>query len=372
MLYRKLGRTGADVSAVSLGTEYLLDVSPEPVTRIIHEAIDRGVNYFDLFYAQAAFRDKMGRAFRGRRHDVMLTAHLGAVERQGQPARSRDPRECERFFLDYLKRFGTDYTDVLFLHNCDTQDDYETTMDRLLPLARHLQSRGQARFIGFSGHTVATSRQAVLSGEIDVLMFPVNLVSNTVPGKQDLLQECVARDVSLVAMKPYAGGRLLSEETMLSLHFGLTGGEDREVERSERVTPVQCLDYVLAQPGVSTAVPGCGDLNELSQALAWVDADNAEKDFSRALADLGESQVGECVYCNHCLPCPAEINIGRVLRLLDTARATSSERLKKTYPSLRTSPAECTECGACTDRCPFGVDVIPRMQEACELFDPVP
>ena len=81
MEYRRLGRTGLDVGAVSLGTEYLIDLPREKVVSVIREAIARGINYFDLFYAQEEFRDNMGAAFKGHRDRVFLAGHLGATEK---------------------------------------------------------------------------------------------------------------------------------------------------------------------------------------------------------------------------------------------------------------------------------------------------
>jgi aryl-alcohol dehydrogenase-like predicted oxidoreductase len=51
MEYRKLGRTGLDVSAIGLGTEYLNGQSRETVVSVVREAVDRGVNYFDLVFS---------------------------------------------------------------------------------------------------------------------------------------------------------------------------------------------------------------------------------------------------------------------------------------------------------------------------------
>ena len=121
--------------------------------------------------------------------------------------KGKRPGPAEAFLEDYFERLRTDYVDVLFLHNCNTQEDYDRLMGPggLLELAGRIRREGRARFIGLSGHNVVTSRQAVESGQIDVLMFPINLTSQAVPGYRDLLDACVAHRVGLVAMKspPY-------------------------------------------------------------------------------------------------------------------------------------------------------------------------
>ncbi|MBN1399941.1 MAG: aldo/keto reductase [Anaerolineae bacterium] len=370
MEYRVLGRTGLRVSAIGLGTEYLIDRPREHVVSVIHEALARGVNYFDLFFAQPEFRDNMGAAFAGHRERVFLTAHLGAVQKDGQSARSRSLKQCALFFEDYLTRYRTDYVDVLMLHNSDGQSDYDRLMapGGLLDLAGRYQREGRARFIGFSGHTVSTARQAVLSGAIDVLMFPINLAGHGVEGERELLETCAARNIGLVAMKPYAGGRLLMQGKKLKLLHWHTGGAAIELTRSQPVTPVRCLSYVLSQPGVSTTVPGCKDLEELAAAQAYWEASFEERDFSALLADLQPHVRSECVYCNHCLPCPAHIDIGQSLRLLDIASNGGQSDVQAAYHALEANAEDCIACGACEERCPFGVPVIARMRAAAALF----
>lgn len=370
MQTRTLGRSGIKVSAISLGTEYLINLPQAHVDGVIHHAIERGINYFDLFWAQPDFRDIMGRAFRGYRERALLTAHLGATVENGQGARTRDPELALRFFEDYLRRYGTDYVDVLFLHNIDEQADYDQVMapGGLADLAQRLQGEGKARVIGFSGHTVATARQAAESGLVDLIMFPINLAANAVPGKRELLQTCAAHDVGLVAMKPFAGGKLLQPESRMSLMFFQSGGGELELVKDRAITPIQCLHYVLSQVGVSTLVPGCKSIAEVDEALAYWQADEADKDFSQLLVAFAQYQTGECVYCNHCLPCPMSIDIGQVNRLLDMALAGMTPALREAYGALSATAADCIQCGQCEERCPFDVAVIEKMEQAAALF----
>ena len=375
MQYRKLGRTGLDVSAIGLGTEYLLNQPREAVVAVIHEAVAQGINYFDMFWAQPEFRDNMGAAFKGHREKVIITAHLGAIMRNGQHDRSRDPQVSEKYFLDFLQRLGTDTIDVLVLHNCDFQADYDTVMRAggLLDLARRFQREGKARFIGFSGHNAATSLQAVESQNIDMLMFPVNLASHALPGKVDLLRACADHNVGLVAMKPFAGGSLLRDKRTIyveDFQIGRTQmpGAPTRFEKPMTITPVQCLSFVLTQPGVSTTVPGCKNPDELAAALAYWEATEEERGFSAILPAFEQFANGECVYCNHCLPCPSEIDIGQTISLLEQARQNLTAELRAAYEALPARASDCIQCSDCMDRCPFEVDVIEKMEQAVAVF----
>jgi len=57
------------------------------------------------------------------------------------------------------------------------------------------------------------------------------------------------------------------------------------------------------------------------------------------------------------------------LRLLDEVQLGIKGSVRATYDALTAKASTCTECGACTDRCPFGVDVVPKMQQAVAIFE---
>ncbi len=379
MKYRKLGRTGVDVGIVGLGAEYLEHASEATVTSVVHAAIDGGVNYIDLFMASPGVRDNFGVALKNRRHQVMVAGHLGPVWRDGQYCRSRDKAECAKFFEDLLTRLKTDYIDTLLFHFVDKPDDYETVFhpEGLLGLALKFKKEGKTRFIGVSSHNVPVALQAVNSGHIDVLMFTINPAFDTLPGdlkaevsfkeilyhqsaigdsesmpeRKALYHACALRNVGLVAMKPYAAGVLF-----------------RENPSSMVLTPVQCLNYALSQPAVCTVVPGCKNVAEMKAALDFLEATDEEKDYSAIDANAMWKLQGSCMYCNHCLPCPVGIDIGKTTRITDTAGYEINDDIVSEYEALSVRASACTECGVCLERCPFGVDVIANMNRAVDIF----
>ena len=376
MNQRTLGRTGIAVAEIGLGTEFLLGVAQQEVVRVVREAIDRGINYVDMFWAHPQFRDNMGAALRGRSEDVTITAHLGSALKGDQYAISRDPQVCTDLFHDYLTRMETDHADILFLHNCNTPQDYDAVVSPggLLDLARSFIKQGKARFIGLSCHNVATALRAIESGAIDVLMFPVNLASYAVPGKKELLSTCAKHNVGLVAMKVFGGGSLLRDKRIIELEDYQMGrqqmpGAPLHYDKPAEITPVRCLAYVLDQPEVATVVPGFKSVEELHEAIRVYDVSEQEKDYRHNLPAFAQFATGECVYCNHCLPCPSKINIGRLISLLEQGKREITEEIRTSYDELSSKASDCVECGECSDRCPFEVDVISKMQEAVALFE---
>ena len=379
MRYRKLGRTAIDVGIVGLGGEYLEYASKDTIVSVVNEAIDHEVNYIDLFMASPDVRDNFGIALKNKRHKAMIAGHLGAVLSNGQYCKSRDMAVCEKYFIDLLIRLQTDYIDVLMLHYVDELYDYEKVFssEGLLELAKRLRKEGKVRFMGMSSHNVPVALKAVNSGQIDALMFPVNPATDTLPGdielgtflwdniydqsaiaasraiseRKELYHACAAQGVGVVAMKPYAAGVLF-----------------RENPSSIVLTPVQCINYALSQPGVCTVVPGCKNVTEMKAALTFLDATDEEKDYCSININSLWKLRGSCMYCNHCLPCPVGIDIGIITRITDTAEYRIADNITSEYEALSSKASDCTECGVCIERCPFGVDVIANMTRAVNVF----
>jgi hypothetical protein len=265
----------------------------------------------------------------------------------------------------------TDHVDIVFLHNFNAVADWDKILrpGGVLELAQRLREEGKARAIGISGHYTAVVERAIDSGQVDVVMFPVNMFSHAMPGRRELLDRCIRQGIGVVAMKPFGGGRLLSQRGTFRVPGYQTSGEAFKARITAEITPVQCLSYALAQVGVSVALPGVKSTAELAAALDTLRATETDRDFSGLLADFGRYIDGECTYCSHCLPCPEVIDIAQVSRLLDMAELSLTENLRQTYAGLAVRASACTECGACEKRCPFAVPVVQRIRQAAELFE---
>jgi predicted aldo/keto reductase-like oxidoreductase len=346
MEYRLLGRTGLRVGLIGFGSGYLYRKEGDEIANLVSAAIAHGVNYFDSWIPNPEARKAIGRAVAGRRSQVHVAGHLGVFMNGDQSDVTRDPAVAERHFEDMLRQLGTDYIDVLMLHNVDKDDDYEQVMDGgLLDCAKRLVTSGKARFVGLSGHEAGTTIRAAKSGNVDVVMAPVGIAWHP-PG---ITEACAANGVGLVAMKPFWGGELL------------------QPPYSATVTPVIALSYVLDQPAVATAVPGFGSVAELEASLAYLTASPAERDYQAAVAAHGTNTRGTCIYCGHCQPCSAGIDIGDVLSVLRSGQRGSPYAADR-YRALKVGPSMCTACGECLARCPQEVPIIEQMQQAVRWF----
>lgn len=382
MIYRKLGKTGLEVSAIGLGCEYVWFAPEERVTELVQEALKNGINYIDLFVGTPSTREYFGNALKGKRDQVYLAGHLGAVDKDGQYMKTRDEKLCKEFLAQFYEKLQTDYIDVLYLHNCDTQADLDEIMNGwMYAYAKELKDNGKARFIGFSSHNTKIAMEAVRTGKIDVLMFPVNPLFNMLPQdsadarmkgrevqimseeekaayptKQELYDLCEQMGVGIIAMKPFAGGNILKSH------------EDGRLKGLLDLTPVQAISYILSIPQVACPVPGFASVEELNQALAYLTATEEEKDFSEIYDSLVGKFQNQCMYCNHCQPCPNNIDIAEVTKLADMAEKEMTDDLRTRYVAMPGNAQDCIQCGACSKRCPFGIDAAANMRRAKEIF----
>jgi len=369
--YNTLGRTGLEVSEVSIGTEWLEKKSPELITSVIRKAIENGVNYFDIIFNFEEYLTKVSKAIEGHRDKIVLVHHLGSSEYQGKYKKNRSIKSCTKTFEKYLEMMNTDYVDVLFVHFVQNEKNYGEHIlkpNGLLDLALKFKAEGKAKFIGISTHDLGVVEKAAKNGNFDVIMYQINLANNALPNRNEVLALCAQEDVGLVAMKPFAGGVLLRKKKTVGIGSWRSGGMSLKKKIPEIATPVKCLHYILSQVGVTTAVPGVSSIQELDEVLAYCTATDEEKDYSLLLKEFDEYITGECVYCNHCQPCPADIDIGRVFKVFDQARIELTEEIKAKYNEFEVNASDCTECGECEERCPFDVEVIEKMSEAVKMF----
>ncbi|MFE0363969.1 aldo/keto reductase [Streptomyces griseoaurantiacus] len=156
MRYRPLGRTGIQVSPYALGTLMFATAmgnEPGESARIIHKALDAGINFVDTADAYGDSEDVVGRALEGRRDGVVLATKFSRPRGKDQDPNRRGAsrRWIVAAVEDSLRRLRTDHIDLYQLHLPDPHTDIEETLSALTDLI----SSGKVRAIGAS-HTPAS------------------------------------------------------------------------------------------------------------------------------------------------------------------------------------------------------------------------
>lgn len=363
MDYRTLPHGGERISVIGLGMGSIHAASTDEVVRTLHEALDAGVNYFDFVPSEASTFEGYARAFKDRRDRALFQVHLGADYGGGAYGWTTDAAVAIPQFEERLRTLGTDYADFGFIHCIDEDADFDAVMNGgIWDYACRMKQEGVVRHLGFSTHSAHIARRFIATGAMDMGMFSLNPMydytdeSEYGQGAADdraaLYREFEAAGVGISVMKPFAGGQLLDAQTS---PFG------------EALTRTQCIQYALDKPGVLTVLPGVRGLADLRDVLAYLDAGSEQRDYSAIGRFAPPEAAGRCVYCNHCQPCPAGIQIGLANKYYDLARLGDALAADH-YRTLEHRAGECVGCGHCDARCPFGVRQSERMDEIAAYF----
>jgi len=380
MVYRQLGNTGLRVSEIGLGGEWLARHTTEEVKAVIDRCEEVGMNIIDCFMSGPQVRSDIGAAIRGKRDKWIIEGHLGSAHRDGQYVRTREMDEVRAAWADLLERLETDYIDIGMIHFVDRHEDWERVLEPggILDYAKELKANGGIGHIGLSTHNPDIARAAAEGGVIEVILFSLNPAYDLLPATEEvedyfsdtyepslggitqeraeLYRICEQRGVGITVMKCYGGGRLFDAKRS---PFGAA------------LTAEQCIHYCLTKPAVGSVLIGCEEPWQVDAAVAYETATDDEKDYATVLASAPRhAYAGQCTYCGHCKPCPVNIDIAMVNKYYDLAimQDTVPESAASHYSGLAAHAGDCLGCGACEERCPFGVKVTERMQKTAELF----
>ncbi|MBN2851330.1 MAG: aldo/keto reductase [Clostridia bacterium] len=379
MRYRKLGRTGLSVSEIGLGAEWLERHNEHEINEIVSHCGKNGINILDCWMSEPNVRTNIGKALAGHRDKWMIQGHIGSTWQNNQYTRTRELEKVKEAFNDLLFRLQTDYIDLGMIHFVDETAEFERIMNgEFIEYVRKLKKDMIIHHIGLSTHNPDVAKLAALHGDIEMILFSINPAFDMLPASEDinvlfseqynkelrgiapereeLYKICEREEVGITVMKGYAGGRLFSKEHS---PFGVS------------LTPVQCLHYALTRPGVAAVMAGFNTVAEVDAALAYETATEEQKDYASVLANAPyHAYQGQCTYCNHCLPCPSNIDIAMVNKLYDLA--VMQEEIPATvrahYINLSANASDCISCGACEKRCPFSVPVMELMRKTDSLF----
>ncbi len=325
MEYRELGRTGLRISAVGFGSGNIggLMVRGEHAEQraAVALALERGVNYFDTAaqYGEGRSEENLGRALR----ELGAQAYVGTKVRLGADQVADARQVLRRALEDGLRRLGRYGVDVCTLHNPVTLAPGERALgvdDVCGPVAegmRALRDAGLTRFVGFTGlGDTAALQRVVREGGFDTVQCYFNVLNPSAgyPGSPDgvaqdfdgLLDQAAAAGLGVLAIRVMAAGALAAVPTRHPTAGDpgsvLAVGSEyaRDLARAERLRPLAAelglagplelaLRFVLAKPGVSTALLGPSDRAQLAEALDWAERGPLPPDaVARALAVVRE------------------------------------------------------------------------------------
>jgi aryl-alcohol dehydrogenase-like predicted oxidoreductase len=290
MQYRTLGRTGIKVSPYCLGAMMfgaLANPDHDDAVRIIHKALDAGINFIDTAdaYSRGESEEIVGKALKGRRDNVVLAtkAHLPMGDDPNQQGNSR--RWLVRALEDSLRRLGTDHVDLFQIHRPAPDTDVEETLSALTDLVR----AGKVRAIGTSTFPAADIVEAQWVAERRGLQRfrteqpPYSILDRGI--EREVLPVCERYGIGTMVYSPLAKGVLTGRYRKgrpADTHragFGLKHlSDERRLDAVEQLIPLAeeagmslthlAMAFAISHPGVTAAIIGPRTMDHLDDLLA--------------------------------------------------------------------------------------------------------
>jgi uncharacterized protein len=243
---RPLGKTGLQTSIIGVGGYHLGTAdSDEAANRIVAEAIDAGINFFDNAweYHDGKSETRMGNALKGKRGQVILMTKVCT--------HGRDKTVAMRMLDESLSRLQTDHLDIWQIHEVvyDNDPDLIFAKNGAIEALDEAKKQGKARFVGFTGHKDPSIHLKMLSHDypFDTVQMPLNCFDATYRSfEAQVLPELNRRGIAPLGMKSMSGSG--------------------EPVKNGAVTAAEALRYAMSLP-VAVTISGMESLEVLHQNL---------------------------------------------------------------------------------------------------------
>ena len=291
MEYRRLGRSGLKVSETCLGTmTFGHGTDDAEAERIVRTALDAGVTFFDTAdgYSDGASETMLGRALGKRRRETVIATKVFNAMGPGPNDSGMSRVHIMNAVEDSLRRLGTDYIDLYFIHHVDIQ----TPLEEMLRAFDDLVRQGKIRYTACSNYEAWRLMEALwLSDSKGLARFEAyqpqySLVVRDI--EEELVPACALKGLGMVVWSPLAGGYLSgkyrpgdrsvagtrsAENWAFSTRFFHPNHETilaellavaSELGRSPAQVAVR---WTLEQPMVTSAIVGARTAEQLSDTL---------------------------------------------------------------------------------------------------------
>ena len=263
MKYNYLGKSDLNVSEIGFGC-MSLPANENEAVNIIHEAIEKGINYFDTadVYDKGNNEIIVGKALSAKRNKIVLASKVGNVAKNdGSPGFNWNPskKHILESIHDTLKRLNTDYIDLYQLHGGTMEDNIEETIEAF----ELLKQQGKIKYYGISSIRPPVIEEYVKRSNIVSVMTQYSLLDRRPETFLPLLHQ---NKISVVVRGALAQGLLAGKPAKEYLH--LSKEEVEKIAASINHSSHAAINYVLQQPAVASAVIGIRTKEQLNDVIS--------------------------------------------------------------------------------------------------------
>ena len=375
MQYRSFGSLDFEVSALGFGAMRLPVIEGEidetEATRMIHYAVDHGVNFIDTAYVyhNGTSESFVGKALKdGYREKIKLTTKLPSWD-------VKSKADFDRFLDEQLRRLDVEYLDFYLLHSMNKKRWIELRDLGILDWAEKAMADGYFRHLGFSFHDDTEAfKQIIDDYSWAMCLVQYNYMDINNQAGREGVQYAADKGVAVAVMEPLLGGNLASRPESVQTVWDKV---------ATRRTPVEwALHWLWNQPEVSTVLSGMSTMEQVKENVAYAAASRVGILTPEELALFDEARVIHesltaipCTECGYCKPCPSGVDITENISLYnDAVKYEMLEACSKRYRwwenAYKTNPmfeekiqaANCTSCGECEEKCPQSIPISRWME----------
>src|SRR6056297_1677152 len=377
MQYRKLGKTGEEVSVLGFGCMRFQTKNNDPkeikedlAIEQIRYSIDKGVNYIDTAYPYHGETSEplVGKALQdGYREKVKLASKL--------PSWLIEKREdFDKYMKEQMDKLQTDYIDFYLVHAINKERWENLNKHNLFEFLDQVKKDGRARYIGFSFHDeLPLFKEIVDSYDWDFCQIQYNYMDENYQAGKEGLDYAASKDLGVIIMEPLRGGHLAGNipEDIRSIWE----------ETNEGTSPAGWgLRWVWSHEAVTTVLSGMSDMEQVRDNVdtakkGHVDNLSADEvDMISRVRDIYRQRMRvPCTNCRYCMPCPAGVNIPECFNRLNIAYMFEDPEFAKTTYKIFTrengKASLCIECGKCEEVCPQNIAIRESLKEVVHLFE---
>jgi len=385
MLYRKIGRTGIEVSILGFGcmrlpmsgsTDPMDIMNPESVIdepeaqKLVDRAFELGINYFDTAYGyhNGMSEPFVGKALKEVRDEVYIATKLPVwlIEK---------PDDCERIFNEQLKRLQTDYIDFYLMHGLNARNWKKIDDMAIMSFIDDIISDGKVKFAGFSFHDNVKVFKDIVDGyKWSFCQIQYNYYDENYQAGREGLKYAAGKGLGVIVMEPLRGGKLTNNipPEIRSIF------DSAELNRSPAWW---ALRWVWNHPEVSTALSGMNTMDQLIENVRIANTGEMNSLTGAELEVIGRVKDGfeellkvNCTACAYCMPCPNGVDIPANLSIYNDIFLFGDDRLSKMRynhfmaPEVRAE--NCVECGDCEEVCPQQIPISKELKKVHEKLKP--
>lgn len=330
-----LGDTGIEAVRLGFGGIPIQRVTETQAIEVVLHALEKGIDFIDTSRVYTNSEGRIGKA-------------LKETDKKAAVATKSFNRSADGIQKDVeisLKELQLDYIDLYQCHGISNEEEYRliTSPNGALSGLIKAKEQGLIGHIGITGHSLDLLEKVLDDGLFETIMVCFSFLEPA--AKEKVIPKARQKGVGIIAMKPFSGGVIEAPEAALkwALSFPdilvLAGVEDRKLIDQ---------NWETFQGSYELTSEERQKIQEISKEY--------DKKF--------------CRRCDYCLPCPAEIPIQFVLGMRSFLKRMGPAVLKTPmFENMIKKAADCTECGDCIERCPYGLPIPEMIQNSLKLAD---